>query len=147
MQKLYEIIYNAIKADTALCELVGGRVKSDCYEVSPDSRDNTPLPYIIVADGGLKPADTTKDDGWLPSAFQHHAGVEIAAVNSNQVSDLTLLVMRAVANYMQTLERPMVWLSPGFPTTEGTAWDWTKPCFFDTIHYQAEIKTPKQSEQ
>ena len=50
MKQVDEIIYDAIRADSALMEAIGNRVVSTCFEVSPDEKDNTPVPYIIVTD-------------------------------------------------------------------------------------------------
>ena len=58
------IIYNAICADADLMEAIGSRVKSTCFEVSPDEQDNTPLPYIIVTDDGFRMQPSNKDCVW-----------------------------------------------------------------------------------
>ena len=65
MLPLDEILYNAVKADAALMKAVGGRVVSTCFEVSPDDKDNTPLPCIIINDDGKQSQPETKDSMWL----------------------------------------------------------------------------------
>ena len=44
MLRLDKIFFDAITADAGLMQAVGGRVKSTCFEVSPDEQDNPPQP-------------------------------------------------------------------------------------------------------
>ena len=98
MLKLDELIFNAIKADANLMAVIGGRVESTCFEVSPDEQDNTPLPYILILDEGKQPAQTTKDDEWMPSQWRVGAGVEIGAKSPNEVDELMMKAMRVASN-------------------------------------------------
>ena len=140
MTALDELIYQAITADTDLMEAVGNRVRSTCFEVSPDEQDNTPLPSIIVTDDGLQASVETKENEWLPYEDHVTAGVEISARSPREVRQLAGMVRRAVADYMTALsdeERPVL---DAF-STDGTAWDWLKPCYFDTLRYQCTVET------
>ena len=142
MLRLDEIFYKAITADADLMQAVGGRVKSTCFEVSPEETDNTPLPYIIIIDEGKSPAQTTKDDEWMPSQWRVSAGVEVGAVSPNEVDALVMKAMKAIANYIVTMSihgEEFPYLNEGFPQTQGIAWDWTKPCYFDVAHYQCDV--------
>ena len=142
MLRLDKLIFDAIVADEDLMQAVGGRVKSTCFEVSPDEQDNTPLPYIIVIDEGKAPAQTTKDDEWMPSQWRVGAGVEIGAKSPNEVDDLMMKAMKAIAEYISTIAdqgEEIPWLNEGFPQTQGVQWDWTKPCYWDIAHYQCDI--------
>ena len=142
MLRLDKIFFDAITADAELMQAVGGRVKSTCFEVSPEDTDNTPLPYIIIIDEGKAPAQTTKDDEWMPSQWRVSAGVEVGAVSPNEVDALVMKAMKAIANYIVTMSihgEDFPYLNEGFPQTQGVAWDWTKPCYFDTLHYQCEM--------
>jgi len=143
MQRLDKLFFDAITADEELMEVVGRRVKSTCYEVAPGEKDTTPLPYIIVMDEGKAPNDSTKDDNeWLPSNWNVAAGVEVGAKSPNQVDDIIMMVMKAIARYMQGLAEQGVWIprpKPEFPQTQGTSWDWQKPCYFDIVHYQCDV--------
>lgn len=140
MLRLDKLFFDAITADAALMQAVGNRVKSTCFEVSPDEQDNTPLPYILIFDEGKQPAQTTKDDEWMPSQWRVAAGVEVAAVSPNEVNALVINAMQAIARYVQTLPSSEVpFINEGFPQTQGVQWDWTKPCYFDTAHYQCDI--------
>ena len=142
MLRLDKIFFDALTANAELMQAVKGRVKSTCFEVSPEEKDNTPLPYIIIRDEGKSPARSTKDDEWMPSMWQVGAGVEVGAESPNEVDALVMMAMRAIADHMQTLAEQgedIPYLNEGFPQTEGVAWDWTKPCYFDLAHYQCEI--------
>ena len=142
MLRLDEIFYKAITADADLMQAVGGRVKSTCFEVSPDEKDNTQLPYILILDEGKQPAQTTKDDEWMPSQWRVSAGVEVGAVSPNEVDALVMKAMQAIANYIVTMSihgEEFPYLNEGFPQTQGVAWDWKKPCYFDVAHYQCDV--------
>lgn len=142
MLRLDKIFFDAICADADLMTVIGGRVKSTCFEVSADEQDNTPLPYIIVIDEGKQPAQTTKDDEWMPSRWNVSAGIEVGADSPNEVDTIVMKAMQAIANHIQTLYRQgedIPYINEGFPKTDGVAWDWTKPCYFDVAHYQCEI--------
>ena len=142
MLRLDKILFDAITADAELMQAVSGRVKSTCFEVSPEETDNTPLPYIIIIDEGKAPAQTTKDDEWMPSQWRVSAGVEVGAVSPNEVDALVMKAMQAIANYIVTMSihgEEFPYLNEGFPQTQGVAWDWTKPCYFDVAHYQCDV--------
>ena len=142
MLRLDEIFYKAITADTKLMQAIGGRVKSTCFEVSPDETDNIPLPYILILDEGKAPAQTTKDDEWMPCLWRVGAGVEVAATSRNEVDALMMKVMRAIAKYSMSMSLHGVafpYINEGFPQTQGVAWDWEKPCYFDVAHYQCAM--------
>ena len=150
MLKLDELIYNAIKADANLMNVVGGRVASTCFEVSPDENDNTPLPYIVIRDEGKHPASQTKDDDWMPSNWQVGAAIEIGAQDKNEVDDIAMMAIRAVNNYVKTLYGNGNYipnLIEGFPHTDGVQWDWMKPCFWDLVHYQCDVENKYDDEQ
>jgi hypothetical protein len=150
MLRLDEIFYKAITADADLMQAVGGLVKSTCFEVSPEETDNTPLPYIIIIDEGKAPAQTTKDDEWMPSQWRVSAGVEVGAVSPNEVDALVMMAMKAIAEYISTLSEQgeeIPYLNEGFPQTQGIAWDWTKPCYFDVAHYQCDVDNKNDDEQ
>lgn len=141
MLRLDKIFYDAITSDEDLMQAVGGRVKSTCFEVSPEEHDNTPLPYILILDEGKQPAQSTKDDEWMPSQWRLSAGVEVGAVSPNEVDRLIMKAMKAIADYISALaveSTDIPYLNEGFPQTQGVSWDWEKPCYFDVAHYQCD---------
>jgi hypothetical protein len=150
MLRLDKIFFDAITSDADLMQAVGGRVKSTCFEVSPDEKDNTQLPYILILDEGKQPAQTTKDDEWMPSQWRVGAGVEVGAKSPNEVDALVTKAMRAIAAHIVNLSdqgEEIPWLNEGFPQTQGVAWDWTKPCYFDVAHYQCDVDNTNDDEQ
>jgi hypothetical protein len=150
MLRLDKIFFDAITSDENLMKDIGGRVKSTCFEVPPDEQDNTPLPYILIIDEGKQPSQTTKDDEWMPSMWSVGAGVEVGAKSPNDVDELVMKAMKAIANHIGNLadqgeEAP--WLNEGFPQTQGLSWDYTKPCYFDIAHYQCDMQYTYDDEQ
>lgn len=135
--ELDEIIYAALTADPVLSILAGG-IHSTCIEVPPTDADNTPLPYIIITDDPFQNQTGTKDNVWEGNVDSVQAGVEIAADSPKEVKRLRRLVRKAVANYIETADLENVPYLQNL-TNEGIAWDWTKPCYFDTLHYQADM--------
>jgi hypothetical protein len=141
---LDEILFNALVNSNDVSTAVGGRIKDVCFEVGPDENDNTQLPYIIVTDGGVQNAPQTKDTTWESHEDTATAGIEVSADSPGEVRRLIKMARRAVAEYIGTLdymERPELQSLH----TEGVAWDWTKPCYFDVAHYQCDINnTPDE---
>ena len=139
MIALDEILYNALRSDAELMQAVGGRIVSTCFEVGPDEQDNTQLPYIIVTDGGVQNAPQTKDTTWESHEDTATAGIEVSAKSPGEVRRLIKMARRAVAEYIRTIdyaERPDL----QSVHTEGVAWDWTKPCYWDTLVYQCIVE-------
>ncbi len=135
--ELDEIIYAALSADSELSSLAGG-IHSTCIEVPPTDADNTPLPYIIITDDPFQNQTGTKDNIWEGNVDSVQAGVEIAAESPKEVKRLRRLVRKAVADYIETADLENKPYLQNL-TNEGIAWDWTKPCYFDTLHYQADM--------
>ena len=143
MFKLDELLFDAICADADLMTVIGGRVESTCFEVSPDAKDNTQLPYIVIRDEGKQPAHETKDDDWMPSMWQMGAAIEVGAKDPKAVDDIVMMAMRAVNNYVTTHYDQGDYipnLLEGFPKTDGVAWDWMKPCYWDLVHYACDVE-------
>lgn len=160
MLRLDKLLFDAITSDSELMEICGyvapsssdpgkpARIKSTCFEVSPEETDNTPLPYITIIDEGKAPAQTTKDDTWMPYQWRVGAGVEVGAKSPNDVDAIMMKAIKAVADYVQTLQGVDIpYLNEGFPQTKGISWDWTKPCYWDIAHYQCDIDYTTDDEQ
>lgn len=134
---LDEMFYHALKADQQLMAAVDGRVKSTCFEVSPEEIDNTPTPCLIVGDDGFQNDDTTKDTEWESEEDRVQASVEIDADSPKEVKRLLLMVRRAIARYMAGVEEMPELIGV---QTSGVAWDWMKPCYHETISYQCVVE-------
>lgn len=136
--ELDQIIYNAIIADDTLSHDTGGRVSSTCIEVPPTEDDNTPLPYIIVAEEQSQNGQSSKDSTWESSTDTVNVSVIISAVTPNEVKRLRRLVRKAVSSYVEALTDECPYLQA--LSWDGIAWDWTKPCYYDTLHYQCDME-------
>jgi len=149
--ELDEIFYNALMADDTIKEICGyvapngsdpgkpARIKSTCFEVPPTDADNTPLPYIIITDDGLQNGDSTKDDVWEAGEDHVQASVEVGASSPKEVKRIIRLVRKAIASYISTMTHGRPWLNS--LTSQGTAWDWTKPCYYKTLQYSCDVDT------
>ena len=147
--ELDEIFYNALTADTTIAEACGyvaptqstpgnpARIYSTCVEVPPTEKDNTPLPYIVIMDDGLQNDQGTKDDVWESDEDHVQASVEISAKSPKEVKRLARLCRKAIANYIATMTGECPHLTA--LTTNGTSWDWTKPCYYKTLQYQCDV--------
>ena len=130
------IIYNAICADTDLMAAIGERVKSTCFEVSPDEQDNTPLPYLIVTDDGFRMQPSNKDCVWEGDEDQWQATAIVSDNSPIEVQQLIKSVRRAVETYVVALyqsgeQTPTL----GSLQASQLAWVWTKPCYYQELSY------------
>ena len=142
MKQVDEIIYDAIRADEELMTAISGHVVSTCFEVSPTDADNTPLPYIIVTDDGFQNQVESKDDGWEGTEDRVSVGVEVAAESPQDVKRLIRMVRQAVASYIDQMYDD----GEDIPeldslSSDGLAWDWTKPCYYQRLTYQCITNT------
>ena len=142
MKQVDEIIYDAIRADEELMTAISGHVVSTCFEVSPTDADNTPLPYIIVTDDGFQNQVETKDDGWEGTEDRVSVGVEVAAESPQDVKRLIRMVRQAVASYIGQMYDD----GEDIPeldslSSDGLAWDWSKPCYYQRLTYQCITNT------
>jgi hypothetical protein len=139
--ELDELFFNALMEDAELVLAVDGRIESTCFEVSPDEKDNTPLPCIIVTDDGLANQPTDKDVEWESSEDHVQASIEVDGRNPKEVKELVRMVRKAISTYIASLQKK----EEEIPTlisiqTNGVAWDWMKPCYHETITYQCDVK-------
>ena len=138
--ELDELFFNALMADADLVQAVGGRIESTCFEVSPDDKDNTQLPNIIITDDGLTNQPTSKDMEWEAEIDRVQASVDVAAEDPKQVKQLIRIVRKAIANYMEALDptKDEIPCLQSLQTT-GVEWDWMKPCYHSAIIYQCDV--------
>ena len=131
------MIYEAIQADTALMQLIGGRVVSTCFEIPPEEEDNTPLPNIIITDDGMQNNLTTKDCVWEGAQDQVQVSVEIAGADPDQVQTIMRKVRKAIEVYMAALGDKIPELA-SLQTTP-LQWDWMKPCYYKSLIYNCNV--------
>ena len=148
MKQLDEIIYDAIKADESLMEVIGNRVVSTCFEVSPTESDNTPVPNIIVTDDGFQNQLGTKDTVWESGEDTVQASVDVAADSPSEVKRLIRMVRKAIETHMCALYQS----GENTPlleslTSDGIQWDWMKPCYYQKLTYQCITDNTYEDEQ
>ena len=137
MKELDEIIYDALTADNGIGLLLRGGIHSTCIEVPPTEDDNTPLPYIVITDGGYTNELGTKDYVWEGPTDHCKASVIVSANSPAEVKRLRRLIRQAIELHVVAMaEPPMLTAS----NNDGVAWDWTKPCYYDTLHYQCDME-------
>ena len=136
MMELDEIIFNALTADQVLATETGGRIKSTCIEVPPTDDDNTPIPFIVIYESPSQNDTGTKDNVWESNVDIVNVGVEVNAISPREVQRLRKRIRSAVESYMESMESPPYLRSISW---DGVQWDWTRPCYFDTIRYQCEM--------
>ena len=136
MMELDEIIFNALTADQVLATETGGRIKSTCIEVPPTDDDNTPIPFIVIYESPSQNDTGTKDNVWESNVDIVNVGVEVSAISPREVQRLRRRIRSAVESYMESMESPPYLRSISW---DGVQWDWTRPCYFDTIRYQCEM--------
>lgn len=140
MKSVDEIIYDAICADTALMEAIGSRVVSTCFEVPPAEADNTPLPNIIVTDDGFQNQTGTKDCVWESGEDRVQVTVDVAADSPKEVKRLIRMVRRAVENHIILMSATDGCIPElDSLSSNGIAWDWMKPCYYQQITYQCTV--------
>ena len=140
MKTVDEIIYDAITADETLMALTGGHVVSTCFEVPPTEDDNTPVPNIIITDDGFQAEIFTKDDIWDSDTDRVQTTVDIAAASPEEVKQLAKTVRKAVNDYIHTMyDSGQDIPSLQSLTSDGIAWDWMKPCYYQKLYYTCDV--------
>ena len=134
--ELDEIIYAALTANETLSSETGGRIYSTCIEVPPTDDDNTPLPYIIITEEQSFNDQGTKDNVWESNTDIVNVGVIVNASSPSEVKRLRKIVRQAVESYVESMTDIPNLRSA---SRDGIAWDWTKPCYYDTLHYQCDM--------
>jgi len=148
MKQVDEIIYDAICADAALMEAIAGRVVSTCFEIPPTDEDNTPLPNIIITFDGFQNQQTTKDCVWEAAEDRVQVGVDVAAGSPDEVKQLVRKVRKAVETYIGTLyNQGEVIPELESLSSDGIAWDWMKPCYYQRLTYQCITNADTDDEQ
>lgn len=138
-----EIFYNALRRSEAVTAATGGRIYSTCVEVPPMEQDNTPLPYVIITFDGLQNDGLTKDD-YEGDTDTVSISIEVSAESRRQVGELARLIRQTVRDYLRNIDED----SDDYPlcpddyqlSASGVAWDWTKPCYYQTMTYKCSTK-------
>lgn len=150
LMELDELIYTALMADEALKTIMGWkpatdrqpevipRIYSTCIEVPPTEEDNTDVPYVIIMEEHSQNVAGTKDTTWESDIDAVSVGVEISANSPREVKRIRKMVRSAISSYVESMEGQTPWLQKSY--RDGIAWDWTKPCYYDTLHFQCDME-------
>lgn len=133
-----EIFFEALKADTGIMQSTEGRIFPTCIEVPPMDQDKTKMPYVIIMNNGFTNTPGDKDVEWEDDEDSDTTAVEISASSQKEVTELTSQIRMAISGYITQMnydERPRLTSL----TSSGIAWDWTKPCYFQTLTYQCKV--------
>lgn len=141
---LDEIIKLALDANQGIQTAIEGRLFSTCVEVPPMQDDNTPVPYLIVTDDPYNNDQSTKDNVWEGNTDKVQASVIISANSPEEVRALRKKVRIAIRDYVLANGIGDLYLVAS--SNNGIAWDWTKPCYYDILHYTCEIDVNLTSE-
>ena len=148
MKTVDELIYDAIVADETLMTLIGDRVVSTCFEIPLDQLDNTEVPNIIITDDGFTNNVTTKDCVWEGGEDQVQVTVDVAAGSPDEVRQIVRKVRKAVEQYVATLyTQGEVIPELESLSSDGIAWDWMKPCYYQRLNYQCITNADIDDEQ
>ena len=140
MKELTDILLAAIGANDELVEETHNRVYDTCIPVPPFDKDNTPLPYIVVYDEGAQNDLETKDYVWEGDIDHVKVAVEIGADTPDEVRQLRNKVRRAIEAYIvSNAEEGKDVPALSSSTYNGVQWDYSKPCYYDTLHYQCDV--------
>lgn len=135
--ELDEIFYAALSADETIVQLTEGRIESTCFGEPPANTGNTSVPNIVIEESTGQNELGTKDTIWESNTDVPSVDITINALSKNEVQQLRRLVRKAISSYIESM-------TSSFPLLRSLGWtgvqyDWTKPCYFDTLHYQCEM--------
>lgn len=143
-KELDEIFYDALTNDEAIMTLCEGRIFSTCVEVAPVDDDNTPVPYIIITDDPFSNDIETKDDIWEGDTDRVAASVQISANSPYELRMIRRMVRKAIAEHITQVQERIPFLYS--LNNDGISWDWTKPCYYDALHYSADMQVDLSNE-
>lgn len=130
------IFWYALSVDKEIMQATKGRIFSTCIEVPPMEKDNTPLPYIIVGYDGMKENDSTKDDSFATDVDTEDVFIEVSAKSRKDLVPLMQRIRQCVHDYMVAAQERGEDVPEDYSVSaSGVAWDWTKPCYYQTMNF------------
>lgn len=137
------IFIAAINADASLMSDLGSRLYSTAIPLPDEEADNVPLPYVIVKFDGLENDQSTKDC-YESDIDRVHIGVEIAAKNRQQLSELAARIRRQIRSYFENVldtddDYDAIPLDYQF-SADAVQFDPLKPCHWQTLHYLCDVR-------
>ena len=121
-------------------QTIDGRLYSTAIPMPDEDAENVPVPYIIVTFNGLNNEGTTKDDPFEGDTDVVQIGVEVTAVNREQLAELTQLVRSTIHDYLtEDVDDERQTIDDYQFSAEAVQYDSLKPCYWQTLRYQCDV--------
>ena len=140
------IFIAALTSSQEVMQTIDGRLYSTAIPMPDEDAENVPVPYIIVTFNGLNNEGTTKDDPFEGDTDVVQIGVEMTAVNREQLAELTQLVRSTIHDYMtEDVDDARQTIDDNQLSAEAEQYDSLKPCYWQTIRYQCDVFNRQES--
>lgn len=127
-------------------QTIDGRLYSTAIPMPDEDAENVPVPYIIVTFNGLNNEGTTKDDPFEGDTDVVQIGVEVTAVNREQLAELTQLVRTTIHDYLtEDVDDERQTIDDYQLSAEAVQYDSMKPCYWQTLRYQCDVFNRQES--
>lgn len=134
------IFIAALTSSAEVMQTIDGRLYSTAIPMPDEDAENVPVPYIIVSFNGLNNEGTTKDDPFEGDTDVVQIGVEVTAVNREQLAELTQLVRSTIHDYLtEDVDDERQTIDDYQFSAEAVQYDSMKPCYWQTIRYQCDV--------
>lgn len=135
-----KVFFNALKSNTSLVQLVGGRVYNTSIPVPDEELLNEPVPYIIITFDGMSNDGQTKDDTFEGDTDKVTVSIEVTAPDRETLGNLIGQIRTTVKSYFMddsghaTEDYDLVPLGYDL-TASPIQFDSLKPCYYQTLSY------------
>ena len=121
-------------------QAVDGRLYSTAIPMPDEDAENVPVPYVIVTFNGLNNEGTTKDDHFEGDTDVVQIGVEVTAINREQLAELTQLVRSTIHDYLtEDVDDERQTIDDYQLSADAVQYDSLKPCYWQTLRYQCDV--------
>ena len=134
------IFIAALTSSQEVMQTIDGRLYSTAIPMPDEDAENVPVPYVIVTFNGLNNEGTTKDDPFEGDTDVVQIGVEVTAINREQLAELTQLVRSTIHDYLtEDVDDERQTIDDYQLSAEAVQYDSMKPCYWQTIRYQCDV--------
>lgn len=134
------IFIAALTSSAEVMQTIDGRLYSTAIPMPDEDAENVPVPYVIVTFNGLNNEGTTKDDPFEGDTDVVQIGVEVTAVNREQLAELTQLVRSTIHDYLtEDVDDERQTIDDYQFSAEAVQYDSLKPCYWQTLRYQCDV--------
>lgn len=132
------IFIAALSGNSALMEIIGGRLYGTAIPLPDEDLDNVSPPYVIVTYDGLVNEGLTKDDSFEGGTDTVTIGIEMTASTLEGLHTLTTAVRRIISDYMAGYEGADGPVDYQFSAGR-IEWDQMKPCYWQAFSYVCSV--------